>query len=204
MPDTADKYRSARLEDLVVVGFHGTTRERAESIVEGGFNEPSKHDWEWLGNGVYFWQDGPYRAQEWAWEWTVERHGGEAAVVGATIKLERAKIIDLIDIEWCDWLKRFYQDYIRHHALHDKPFLRQDPKHPERKVWGRHPLDCLIINEAIIYWRKKGETITAVRAAFEERGPVYPTSAFYERAHVQIAVRDLSVIRKTWVEQYTQ
>ena len=37
----------------------------AIEIIESGF-KPSNNDYDWLGEGVYFWQDAPIRAKQWA------------------------------------------------------------------------------------------------------------------------------------------
>lgn len=42
------------------------------------------------------------------------------------------------------------------------------------------------------------KTIRCVRSAFMEGKPIYPDSALYDRAHIQIAVRDTILIEKVW------
>ena len=56
----------------------------------------SRNDYDWLGDGVYFFQDGLLRA----WQWARERHGDEAAVIGAEIRL--VDCMDLLD-SWLDY-----------------------------------------------------------------------------------------------------
>jgi hypothetical protein len=50
---------------LTVDGYHGTSRNAAEMIVSEGW-KLSQNEYDWLGDGVYFWQDAPHRALEWA------------------------------------------------------------------------------------------------------------------------------------------
>jgi hypothetical protein len=180
---------------LVVEGFHGTTLAAAQSILHDGFKLSEKR-WDWLGDGVYFFQDGPYRAREWALEWAVARYGGEAAVLGASIRLERATLMDLIDTDWSERLKTLYLEYVEYREREGKPIPQQNPK-----LSGRHDLDRDVVNFAVRLWGQKGTTIRAVRGAFEEGDRVYENSAFYDRAHVQIAVRDVSLIENPWIEQ---
>jgi hypothetical protein len=40
---------------IELVGYHGTNRQAAESILANGF-ETSQNEYDWLGEGVYFWQ----------------------------------------------------------------------------------------------------------------------------------------------------
>ena len=49
-----------------VVGYHGTTLQVADALVEGTpFIEIADVD-EWLGTGVYFWEYAPEQAWWWA------------------------------------------------------------------------------------------------------------------------------------------
>jgi hypothetical protein len=148
-----------------VDGFHGTTGAKAETIVREGFDQ-SENDFDWLGSGVYFYQDGPYRAEKWALEWAVKRYGGEAAVVGATIMLERSTLMDLIDMLWSERLRTFYKEYRDYCVRFGKPIPEQQA-HPE--VPRAHRLDCDVVNKFVHYYStKKATPISAVRAAFEE------------------------------------
>ncbi|MGB5637309.1 MAG: hypothetical protein WBM44_25005 [Waterburya sp.] len=52
-------------EPLEVYGYHGTSLSAAQKIIEQGFNF-SINDYDWLGTGVYFFQDAPLRASSWA------------------------------------------------------------------------------------------------------------------------------------------
>ena len=46
-----------------VYGYHGTTKDVALEIKRNGFRA-SENAYDWLGDGVYFWQDAPSRAWE--------------------------------------------------------------------------------------------------------------------------------------------
>jgi hypothetical protein len=50
---------------IEIYGFHGTNIDSAKSILEKGFEQSQKR-YDWLGDGIYFWQDAPERAWEWA------------------------------------------------------------------------------------------------------------------------------------------
>ena len=71
----------------LVLGYHGCDREVGERILgEGGHLRPSENDYDWLGSGIYFWEDNPGRALEWA------------AFVRNNPKFSRARIRDLFVI----------------------------------------------------------------------------------------------------------
>ena len=76
----------------VIRGYHGTSATHAAVILRDGFL-PSDNDYDCLGNGVYFFEDGLAQARTWA-----ERvHPDEPAVVEADVRLEGC--IDLKDSE---------------------------------------------------------------------------------------------------------
>jgi len=50
-----------------VLGFHGCDRTVAEKVVSGKERlKQSKNDYDGLGNGIYFWENSPARAIEYA------------------------------------------------------------------------------------------------------------------------------------------
>lgn len=50
-----------------VIGFHSCDREVGLRIVSGKDHlKPSKNSWDRLGPGIYFWEDNPSRALEYA------------------------------------------------------------------------------------------------------------------------------------------
>ena len=56
---------------------------------------------------VYFFQDAPQRA----WEWASARHGTAAAIIAATIHL--TDCIDLLDVGWESTISDAYNSYLR-------------------------------------------------------------------------------------------
>ena len=170
-----------------VIGFHGTTLENAAMILESGF-QLSQNPYDWLGDGVYFFQD----ASERAWEWARESYGEEAAVIGAEIRL--VDCLDLLDIKWTKVIAEAYNHFL-------DQYKRSGLNLP-RQTSGAHRLDREVINYAVGVWAEQGIIIKCVRASFSEGHPVYPDSALYQRSHVQIAIRDVEacVIRK-WLER---
>jgi hypothetical protein len=84
---------------IAAYGYHGTTSDAVESILERGFI-PSKNGWDWLGKGIYFWQDAPNRAAEWA-KLKAQENKAAPVVLKCTIALDES-CIDLLDIGWFD------------------------------------------------------------------------------------------------------
>ena len=74
----------------LVVGYHGCDDSLVQSVVTGKDDlKPSQNAWDWLGHGIYFWEDSPARALRWA-EAEAQRRGSNIktpAVLGAVIQL---------------------------------------------------------------------------------------------------------------------
>ena len=77
----------------LVLGYHGCDRSVAENVILGKSElKESKNTYDWLGNGVYFWESNAQRALDWAnWLHQNPRKGRptvkEPAVVGAVLDL---------------------------------------------------------------------------------------------------------------------
>jgi hypothetical protein len=139
-----------------------------------------------LGDGVYFWQDAPARA----WDWAVKLHGEQAAVVASRIRLEDC--MDLLDIHWYSVLADAYNSLIAQ--------LKQAGLAIPEQRGRAHRLDREVINYAIGVLNEQETTIRTVRGVFREGHPIYPDSALFDRSHIQIAVRDTSLIQESWLE----
>lgn len=166
-------------DSLRVTGYHGTSREAALVVLRDGFRV-SRNAYDWLGDGVYFFQDAPNRAREWA----AQRYGDEGVVIRSVIRLDDC--LDLLDIQSNDLLARAYYVFVE---LSERA-RQQLP----RQTSGAHRLDRAIVNYAVSLLAEQQVPTRAVRGVFAEGLPVFPGSAIMDRAHVQIAVRDASLI----------
>ena len=165
-----------------VVGYHGTSRKHARNILRRGF-KPSGNDWDWLGRGIYFFEEDLERAQEWA----REHHVDDPAVIAAVIDL--GGVLDLNQRGTLDQLqlaaKQLEASY--HSAGQTLPNNRGQ----------RRMFDNLLIN----YFCNKAASAhvyPVVRGLFEEGPPIHAASAFRRLTHVQLAVRDPRAILGLW------
>jgi hypothetical protein len=165
------------------IGYHGTSIQAAQRILSSGF-QVSRNEYDWLGDGAYFFQDAPARALEWA----LQRFGSQAAVIGAEIDLDDC--IDLLDVTWQSVVREAYADLRRRLNAAARPLPQQTA--------GAHRLDRAVINRTVAVLQSRGISVRAVRAAFTEGDPLFPGSALWSRAHVQIAVRDPAAIVRLW------
>ncbi len=82
----------------IVLGYHGAkvgaAAEYGKRLLMGevGVEEWKQCDneYDWLGNGIYFWEHSPERARRWA--------GADGIVIGAVIQL--GNCLDLTDLRY--------------------------------------------------------------------------------------------------------
>jgi hypothetical protein len=166
-----------------VTGYHGCSRLAAQQILTEQRFLPSTKEYDWLGEGCYFWEYGAFRAQEWAQARcnTVE---DEPVVIGATIHL--GLCLNLLDTEHIPDLEAVYEKFAVSISA---------TKMPRNTDRGAHYLDQRIIEA---YCRAVDQStlfpFQTVRGSFPEGGSIYAGSKILRRAHTQIAVRDQACI----------
>lgn len=148
----------------------------------------SNNDYDWIGQGVYFWEYGPRRALQWA--------GNDGVVVGAMIQL--GQCFDLTDPGYTDILRATYESI-------EELYREQGWDLPtnSRADGMRRDLDCLVVNNAIdvandIDQEPGGSPFQTVRAAFEEGTTAFTGSKIRTQTHIQLAVRDRTCILGTF------
>lgn len=166
--------------DRRVIAYHGTSREAAQALFDGGDFKRSENEHDWLGHGIYFWEDGLDRA----WQWATQKYGEDGAVVGAFIQLGRC--YDLMDTKFTRDLRNGAV------AIHEM-WLRAGAKVPTNRG-GHRALDCAVVNVWLDLLSREGPPFQTVRRGFEEGPPVHEGMIITMQAHIQIAVRDPSCI----------
>jgi hypothetical protein len=173
----------------IVVGYHGCHRDFAHGLVRGRISlaewQASRNDYDWLGEGIYFWEHAPGRA----WQWARERHGAEGAVVAAEIALGRC--LDLSDIDFVDLLRESYEDTVRVYGERGAPLPANSGREFKLRRLDRAVLDRLTTATD----PPGGLGFQTVRCPFEEGAPVYPGAMIRTQSHIQIAVRDRACLR---------
>jgi len=177
------------LSTIFVLAYHGCDRDLGESLLSGAESfKPSNNDYDWLGPGVYFWESNPHRALEFARE-NLKR-GEEVRhpfVVGAVIDL--GLCLDLTTKDSIENLREAHRSLLQTIPT-GGPLPENGPEN-----WRRR-LDCAVIKFLHLIRQNSGaEPIDTVRGIFTEGKPIYAGSAFLEKTHVQIAVRNLLCIK---------
>lgn len=173
----------------IVYGFHGLDKDVAIKILnqESEFKH-SNNKYDWLGNGVYFWENNLERAHQYAVQDSQRTNSNVKSpfVLGAVIEL--GNCLDLLDQKYNDFLKVAYEQ-LRNDLVAEGKLL------PENKSFGTsdfdfkaRELDCAVIRYACALAKEQGEPFDSVRAAFIEGTPLYEGARFFSENHIQLAI----------------
>jgi hypothetical protein len=179
-----------------VYGFHGLDKNIAQKILlqEEDFRL-SQNDYDWLGAGVYFWENNIERARQYAITTSKRKNSSvkKPYVLGAIIDL--GNCLDLLDQQHLDFLQEAYyalvEDLKNEHTAIPQNFSfgENDFDFKNRK------LDCAVINYAHMLAKRQGVFFDTVRSVFWEGQPLYPEAGFQRHNHIQIAVINPSCIK---------
>ncbi|MCL2638634.1 MAG: hypothetical protein FWD48_09730 [Oscillospiraceae bacterium] len=184
-----------RLSNLVL-GYHGCNKSTFDNVIRKHQQlKKSENPYDWLGHGIYFWENNPNRALEWAKE-TAKRKGldvKDVAVVGAVLDL--GVCLNLTDNYSLELVKKSYEMYSAFHHFIDKK-LPKNKVLDESSNYLLRDLDCAVIEFLHSTLRKLNqEPFDSVRGVFVEGEELYPTSGFREKTHIQLCVINPKCIR---------
>ena len=191
----------AKLPNLVL-GFHGCSlKVRDEVVSKGKHLSPSTNPWDWLGSGVYFWEQNYERAIQWARSHV--NSDEEPSVVGAVIDL--GNCLNLTD--------SYYIQLVQHeYELLVEDFLTAGKKLPHNSYTSdllNRRLDCAVIEHLHSRIRHEidneianHEEFDSARGLFSEGNQIYDGSGFKEKTHVQICVRNLNCIKGYFIPMH--
>ena len=181
-------------------GFHGLDESIAYQILtqQADFKH-SNNAYDWLGNGVYFWENNIERARQYATE-DSKRNSSKIKkpfVLGVLIDL--GNCLDLLDQRWLDFLAFAYDDM--------KLSLQQQGKDlPTNGAFGQNDfdfkkreLDCAVIRYAHELAAESGEIFDSVRAAFWEGEALYDNAGFKKQNHIQLAILNPNCIKAVFL-----
>ena len=92
----------------LIIGFHGCDESVYDKVIcQNKSLAPSNNEYDWLGNGIYFWEQNLKRAWEWAEQHSKRSKTGlKPAVIGAVIDL--GYCLNLLDGDKILLLKQHY------------------------------------------------------------------------------------------------
>jgi len=169
----------------LIIGYHGCAKSLGLDVINGTKDlEPSKNKYDWLGSGIYFWENDYDRALEFATEYKKD----DPFVVGAVLYL--GNCLDLTQRKSSEIIKTSYDSLIedsikisitnragRQGGINGDLLLRD--------------LDCAVIQAIHDFHEKNGiKPYDSIRAAFWEGRDLYNTAGFKEKNHIQLCVRN--------------
>lgn len=180
----------------LILGYHGLDASIGKRIIAGEDELlPSENDYDWLGHGIYFWENSLVRAQQWA-EKQSQRKGTsviEPFAIGATIDL--GNCLDLLDQQWLDFVGEAYTFMVEDLESEGKDIPKNLPWNPNDIDFKNRKLDCAVILYAIQSAKEQGQAFDSVRAAFWEGEDLYPNAGFKQHNHIQISIINPECIR---------
>lgn len=178
------------VKDNLIFGFHGCDESLCNKLVNGDLHlDYSENPYDWLGKGMYFWENDPARAFQWAesamkYPQNVKQTITKPSVVGAVICL--GKCLDFMEIANLQKLKKIYDELASSG--------RALPKNTGKDFYKRN-LDCFLINYLVAQEKLQGNEYDSVRGVFFEGNELYKNAGFRERNHIQISVINPNCIK---------
>lgn len=191
----------------LLIGFHGCDKSRQQELLISSSTMPvSEEPFDWLGHGMYFWENNADRALEWAKNKENKGSIKEAAVIGAVIDL--GYCCDLLDASFIKMVALYF-DLMK---IELKKFGKDVPVNRDIKSDAHgdkvlRELDCATIefmHEQIRTQYKKDissnnhsslKLFDSVRGVFTEGGEAYTGSGFWAKSHLQICIRNANCIK---------
>jgi hypothetical protein len=175
-----------------VVGYHGCDLRVAKRLLTHKAEiEVSENEYDWLGDGAYFWVDSAQRGIEWA-IWKAEQEEiKNPCVVGAFIHLGHC--LSLFDFGVMD-------DITSAHARLQALFKASKQSLPKNELkkdgfYLKRFLDCAVINMIHLLRAEEGKPeYDTVIGIFEEGPTAYQGAGFKKKTHIQVAVRNPNCI----------
>lgn len=175
-----------------IIGFHSCDKTVGLDVLNGNRDlQPSDNKWDWLANGIYFWEQNPTRALEYA----VENASGDQFnkvriktpfVIGAIVEL--GNCLNLVEPRSLNIVKEAYKGL--------EATYRQSGEVLPRNKKNNRALDCAVIK--FVHQSRLDEGLPhydSIRCAFLEGDNLYEGSNFYSRLHIQVCLLNKDLIK---------
>ncbi len=180
-----------------VLGFHGCDQSVVDRVVSGHAQlRPSENDYDWLGHGVYFWENDPARALEYAEMLRDHPRRGQGkiikpAVLGAVINLGHC--LNLMERTALESVRLAYDTLKESVESAGADLPVNSPATAGGNELLLRRLDCAVIQ--MLHQDNTGRAFDTVRGLFFEGSELYPNAGFRARNHIQICVRNPNCIK---------
>jgi hypothetical protein len=191
----------------LLIGFHGCDISRQQELLVSSSSMPvSEKPFDWLGHGMYFWENNAERALEWAKDKQAKGSITKAAVIGAVIDLGHC--CDLLDSAFIKMIAIYYELMILELKKLGKDIpVNRDLKtdtHGDKLLRERDCATLEFMHKQIRTQYNKDiaeknhssyKLFDSVRGVFPEGGPAYSGSGFWAKSHIQICIRNANCIK---------
>lgn len=180
----------------LVIGFHGCDRTVVDAVIAGKAElRASTNDYDWLGNGIYFWENNEERAWQWANDLAKRKNSQvkNPAVIGAIIDL--GYCFDLTDSSYLNELRTAYNTLVKANEESGLELPRNSKIGNSEDLLIRK-LDCAVVQTALVLNQDANDhPYDSVKGVFWEGKELYPNAGFREKNHIQICVCNPNCIK---------
>jgi hypothetical protein len=186
----------------IVLGFHGCDAAVGEKVLSGQESHlvPSDNKYDWLGGGIYFWENDPLRALEFAEDGKKKPKHAKGYVenpfvIGAVIDL--GFCLNLLSREACDEATVAFDTLIATISKSGEAMPENKGRDMGARFRDRAVIETIHQTRLILNQVEDGTfpKYDSVRAAFLEGQDLYEGSGFAAKNHVQLAIRNMSCIK---------
>jgi hypothetical protein len=183
----------------LLIGFHGCDKSlRDRVITTNTILNHSKNLYDWLGNGIYFWENNQQRALDFAKELKENSRANTPlikipSVIGAVIDM--GYCLDLLDKEYINLVKESHDTLLESCKTLGLDMPTNKALKDSQDLLLRN-LDCAVIeNLHLQRAENKLRQFDSVRGVFIEGKPLYDNAGFHEKSHIQICIRNPNCIK---------
>lgn len=192
----------------LLIGFHGCDAAEQQALLSNKNLIPvSDKPYDWLGHGMYFWENNYDRAMEWAKDKQAKGKIKEPAVIGAVIDLGHC--CDMLDTQFINMVSRFNRLLKINNDAVGKPMpVNKDVSIDPHNDKLMRFLDCATLEFMHEKIREGVKTELAAtggftnykvfdsaRGAYMEGGEAYEGAGFNAKSHIQICIRNSNCIK---------
>jgi hypothetical protein len=175
-----------------LIGFHSCDLKLGPRLLNGQDELlPSENTWDWLGQGIYFWEQDPLRALQYATENAQGKQKNKKPtktpfVIGAIIVL--GNCLNLVESTSLEILSAAYNGL--------KDLTDKLGKAMPVNLENNRQLDCAVINYIHQINKEKGlQAYDSIRCAFPEGEAAYPGAMITSRLHIQLCICNPACIK---------
>lgn len=186
----------------LLIGFHGCDKSLRDKIVNVKISlNPSKNLYDWLGSGIYFWENNQERSMEFAKEFQNNPRGNKVikapAVLGAVIDM--GFCLDLLDTEYLKLVSESHTTLLASCKTLGLEMPVNKSLAGSKDLLLRN-LDCAVIEN--LHLQRAINKLTpfdSVRGVFVEGKPLYNGAGFHDKNHIQVCIRNPNCIKGYFV-----